>query len=331
MALSEAKCTNCGANIQVDPALDAAVCSYCGAAFIVEKAINNYNIANAQITAQTVNVNIGSGDFVIEGGVLKKYKGAAMDIIIPEGIAAIGVDAFNGFNRITSVTFSEGVEVIEHGAFYGCSCLKKVVLPQSLKIIRTNAFAGCGLTEIVIPKNVEVIGKNSFGGCYEIKKITILTPGFTDGVTNGLTGKKERLIYDTRADISIACILFPNIFSGTANKTCLSNVDLVWEGSGVEKFTILGTKTINGSPTRAPGCYIATAVYGSYDAPEVFILRHFRDDVLAKTKAGNLFIKTYYRFSPPIARWLKHSRRLNAVVRRLLDILVVRLSNKYRR
>jgi DNA-directed RNA polymerase subunit RPC12/RpoP len=62
MALTEAKCTNCGANIKVDPAQDAANCEYCGAAFIVEKAINNYNIANAQITAQTVNVNVGSSE-----------------------------------------------------------------------------------------------------------------------------------------------------------------------------------------------------------------------------------------------------------------------------
>ncbi len=28
------------------------------------------------------------------------------------------------------------------------------------------------------------------------------------------------------------------------------------------------------------GCYIATCVYGSYDCPEVWTLRRFRDDVL---------------------------------------------------
>ena len=31
------------------------------------------------------------------------------------------------------------------------------------------------------------------------------------------------------------------------------------------------------------GCYVATAVYGSYDCPEIWTLRRFRDKVLART------------------------------------------------
>ena len=46
------------------------------------------------------------------------------------------------------------------------------------------------------------------------------------------------------------------------------------------------------------GCYVATAVYGSYDCPEVWTLRRFRDNVLAKTWYGRLFIKLYYAISP---------------------------------
>ena len=46
MPLVNAKCTNCGANLEVDNAQDAAICKFCGSAFVVEKAINNYNIKN---------------------------------------------------------------------------------------------------------------------------------------------------------------------------------------------------------------------------------------------------------------------------------------------
>lgn len=47
------------------------------------------------------------------------------------------------------------------------------------------------------------------------------------------------------------------------------------------------------SETHAPspkkeGCYIATAVYGSYDAPEVRVLRRFRDETLRQTKWGQI-------------------------------------------
>lgn len=62
------------------------------------------------------------------------------------------------------------------------------------------------------------------------------------------------------------------------------------------------------------GCYIATAVYGSYDAPEVLTLRSFRDQVLQKHWLGRHFIKAYYFLSPPIAKRLKNARRINALV-----------------
>lgn len=73
-------------------------------------------------------------------------------------------------------------------------------------------------------------------------------------------------------------------------------------------------------------CYIATAVYGSYDAPEVLTLRSFRDQVLQKHWLGRRFIKTYYFLSPPIAKRLKNARKINDLVRAALDWLVVRLS-----
>lgn len=87
----------------------------------------------------------------------------------------------------------------------------------------------------------------------------------------------------------------------------------------------------NGLPSSAKssgaeGCYIATAVYGSYDAPEVLSLREFRDGVLQKHWWGKLFIKVYYFISPPIAKRLKNARRINALVRVALDRFVARLS-----
>lgn len=77
------------------------------------------------------------------------------------------------------------------------------------------------------------------------------------------------------------------------------------------------------------GCYIATAVYNSYDAPEVRCLRRFRDEVLSTSIFGRLFISLYYFFSPPIAEWLKKTRRINMAVRKILDKVVMRLNKKF--
>lgn len=51
------------------------------------------------------------------------------------------------------------------------------------------------------------------------------------------------------------------------------------------------------------GCYIATAVYGSYNCPEVWTLRRYRDNVLNNSWYGKLFIRTYYAISPTLVKW----------------------------
>ena len=85
--------------------------------------------------------------------------------------------------------------------------------------------------------------------------------------------------------------------------------DAILTSSVIENGIVTGTFTMPGSDvTIAPyyvhteGCYVATAVYGSYDCPEVWVLRRFRDKVLAKTWYGRLFIKLYYAVSPTVVR-----------------------------
>lgn len=73
------------------------------------------------------------------------------------------------------------------------------------------------------------------------------------------------------------------------------------------------------------GCYIATAVYGSYDAPEVMILRAFRDNVLSRHCWGRMFIRVYYYVSPPLAEKLKGLQTVNRSVRYILNKFVKQL------
>ncbi len=56
-------------------------------------------------------------------------------------------------------------------------------------------------------------------------------------------------------------------------------------------------------------CLIATATYGSELAPEVQLLRSFRDDSVLRTRAGSSFMIAfnawYYSFSPATASYLQ--------------------------
>jgi len=54
-------------------------------------------------------------------------------------------------------------------------------------------------------------------------------------------------------------------------------------------------------PFLKKSCFIATAAYGSDVAPEVEVLRCFRDSVLVRHSLGRRFIQWYYEVSPPLA------------------------------
>ncbi len=64
-----------------------------------------------------------------------------------------------------------------------------------------------------------------------------------------------------------------------------------------------------------PGCFIATAAYGSLMEPHVKILRDFRDRFLLDNTIGNRLVSFYYTYSPPIADFIKKHGNLRALVR----------------
>ena len=113
-------------------------------------------------------------EFVItKKGVLTKYNGSGGDVMIPEGVKAIGERAFYGCKSLKSVTIPEGVTEIGGFAFRGCTELREVTVPKSVKIIGRYAFGDCkGLEYLTIPGRVEEIGKFAFSGCY-LKVLTV--------------------------------------------------------------------------------------------------------------------------------------------------------------
>lgn len=80
------------------------------------------------------------------------------------------------------------------------------------------------------------------------------------------------------------------------------------------------------SPKKS-GCYVATCVYGSYDCPEVWTLRRFRDDFLAENVFGRMFIKTYYAISPTVVKLFGKQTWFHKLFKSPLDKLVNKLLN----
>ena len=70
-------------------------------------------------------------------------------------------------------------------------------------------------------------------------------------------------------------------------------------------------------------CFIATAAYGTPLAPEIHILRDFRDSYLLTNAPGTAFVDIYYRLSPPLAEHVAKNAYLAAGVRLLLRPVIV--------
>ena len=68
-------------------------------------------------------------------------------------------------------------------------------------------------------------------------------------------------------------------------------------------------------------CFVATAVYGDYDHPQVRKLRRFRDNTLQNFVLGRMFIKAYYRFGPALAVVPAKSVKVRNVIRAFLDLI----------
>ena len=77
----------------------------------------------------------------------------------------------------------------------------------------------------------------------------------------------------------------------------------------------------------APGCFIATAAYGTDTASQIDVLRAYRDQVLLKDPLGARLVSLYYRFSPPAANYISQHDALRTVVREALVDPIVTLTS----
>lgn len=78
------------------------------------------------------------------------------------------------------------------------------------------------------------------------------------------------------------------------------------------------TETQNPNFYTLSGCFVATAAYGTDLAPEVAMLRQFRDKALLQSPLGRLAVASYYSLSPSLAAVISESEELRELSRSAL-------------
>jgi hypothetical protein len=84
-------------------------------------------------------------------------------------------------------------------------------------------------------------------------------------------------------------------------------------------------KATQSSSSSNSGCFVATAVYGSYDHPAVQVLRFYRDEKLLFNPGGRVFVKFYYRIGPALAASIGRNQLTVSRVRQVLDWIVLKI------
>uniref|UniRef100_A0A6C0JZV4 Uncharacterized protein n=1 Tax=viral metagenome TaxID=1070528 RepID=A0A6C0JZV4_9ZZZZ len=92
----------------------------------------------------------------------------------PSKVTNIGIGAFAGFSKLTSITIPPSVKYINDIAFYNCTSLQQINIPSSISSISTNAFRACNsLTSINYQESVN----NNIRNIYIPTGYTIISQG----------------------------------------------------------------------------------------------------------------------------------------------------------
>ena len=318
MNLIPCRCTNCGANMQVDESKETAICAFCGTTFLVKNQ-NDPGKLDAAVADRYWKMVF---DFVVHDGVLQKYNGKEEKVVIPNGVTEIR-DAFKECTGVKSIVIPDTVTEIGNGAFYGCANLTEITIPESVTTIGAYAFEGCkSLPGIQLPGGLKSIRLGTFINCSSLTSIVI-----PDGVLR--IGDEA-----FRGCTSLTTVTMPDSvieFGSTVFGNCPSLREFIaspdWKADHAHLHNCLQQyQQQEDAGEKATGaCYVATAVYGSYDCPQVWVLRRFRDERLAPSLPGRVLIRTYYALSPTAVRLFGHTAWFRRFWRARLDRMVQRL------
>ncbi len=124
---------------------------------------------------------------------------------------------------------------------------------------------------------------------------------------------------DFTCDSDFQCAITDDDYEATVN-VYFANVDRI-------EF-LEGRVPFDPEKAKSQGCYVATCVYGSYDCPQVWTLRRYRDHTLGASWYGRLFIRAYYAISPTLVKWFGNKKWFKNMWKGKLDGMVAKLQSK---
>ena len=328
MNFKEAKCPNCGGDLQVPEDKNTVKCMYCGSDIVVRQAIQKAvaesgpklaNLLNLAKTAQDSENNQEAYD----------YYTKVLEIDPENSEAWFGKAETAGWtSTLSQFRLPEMVSGVKKAIEYASEDRKEELRVQAARTINNITIAYYNLAKDSLSEYLSYDG-GSWGEYL----------GQCDVAVKALESAHGYAPEDLQTMENIILICKDNI-EGVEYKDQTNldiNGDPVSTAVGVKpeyektlkekiKFYYEKIKLIDSSysmPTiqkaKPSSCFIATATMGSYNDPSVLLLREFRDNWISKRRGGQKFIEHYYRLSPVVANIIAK----NSILRYLSYYIII--------
>ncbi len=153
----------------------------------------------------------------------KAYRDSINNLVISEGVTAIGNYSFTFCGNLSEITVPQSVTAIGNQVFYMCTRLSKVTIKGNITEIKGSTFSQCReLKEITIPASVTSIGKNAFEYCAKLTDVYFGgNPAQWNAVTVNASGNES--LKKATVHYAVACNHSWNGGVVTKPATCTEN------------------------------------------------------------------------------------------------------------
>ncbi len=134
-----------------------------------------------------------------DGAPWSERKEEITRIIISEGTASIGKNAFSCLKNVSEVILPETVKSLGNGCFSECESLEMINIPDALESIDSNAFFNTGLKSFTVPDTVTYLGEDVFANCYQLNEVSVETElsALPSGIFHGCRSLEKVILPDS--------------------------------------------------------------------------------------------------------------------------------------